>query len=67
MLKRFSGFFAALFAVIMGFASNAAAALDLSTVTFDLAPIETIALTMIIGLASIWVIYQVYSFVRSRR
>lgn len=41
--------------------------MDLSTVTFDLTPITTIGTNMVIALASVWIIYLVYSFVRGRR
>jgi hypothetical protein len=48
----------------LGSTQPANAALDLSGITFDMGPVETIGLAIIIFLAGIWVIKVVINFIR---
>ena len=50
--------------LVMGFATNASAAVDVSDVTLDVASVETIAGVMLGALALIWVARKVVSFLR---
>ena len=46
--------------------NSAFAQLDLTTVTVDTAPVFTIAVIVITGLAAIWAIHKVIGLIRSR-
>ncbi len=50
--------------LVLGSTQPANAALDLSSITFDLAPVETIGIAIITFLAAIWVIKVVINFIR---
>ena len=55
-MNRFTGFLSALFALVLGVAGNAMAAVDLSTFTIDVTPVETLAGIVLTAGAALWVI-----------
>ena len=50
--------------LVVGTTKSANAAIDLSSIAFDLGPVETIGLAIITFLAAIWVIKVVINFIR---
>ena len=48
----------------VGTTQSANAALDLSSIEFDLGPVETIGLAIVVFLAALWVIKVVINFIR---
>ena len=48
----------------VGSTQSANAAIDLSSIEFDLGPVETIGVSIIVFLAAIWVIKVVINFIR---
>ena len=64
MIKKFIGFFALLLAGLVGFASQAFAALNLTGVTFPMTDIEAVAALILAAAAGIWIIYKVLTLIR---
>lgn len=54
-VKSVMSYVGAAVAAIAVSVSNASAALDVSTIVFDLSPLETLMLAILTGLAAIWV------------
>ena len=64
IIKRFTGLMVLLLAMIVAFAGEAYAALDLTLVTFPLTDVEAVAALILAAAAGIWVIYKVLTLIR---
>ena len=64
IIKRFAGLMSILLAMVIAFAGEAYAALDLTGVTFPLTDVEAVAALVLAAAAGIWVIYKVLTLIR---